>query len=97
MKKRLIFAVLMMSLMLTGCRSSGTASADMYINESNPTPKIVKLSDVDPGDRDKYFYIVDKNTGVVYLAYDGYRQFGLTAMINVDGSAVTAEQLDLEY
>jgi hypothetical protein len=44
-----------------------------------------------------YSYIVDKNTGVVYLEYDGYYRHALTVMLDTDGKPVTAKQLGIKY
>lgn len=44
-----------------------------------------------------YSYIVDKNTGVVYLYYEGNNRAGLTVMVNTDGTPITADQLGISY
>jgi hypothetical protein len=44
-----------------------------------------------------YSYIVDKDTGVVYLEYDYYYRHALTVMLNTDGTPVTAEELGIKY
>jgi len=43
-----------------------------------------------------YFYLVDNNTGVVYLEYSSYYQHGITVMLNADGTPVTKDQLGLK-
>ena len=43
-----------------------------------------------------YTYVVDENTGVVYLQYDGGRKCGLSVMLNQDGTPVTRDQLGIQ-
>lgn len=54
-------------------------------------PNILKISDK----YGVYYYLVDLNTGVVYLAYNGYQRFGMTVCVNADGTPVTADQLGI--
>ena len=42
-----------------------------------------------------YYYIVDNATNVVYLSYSRGYKGGITAMLNADGTPVTADQLGL--
>lgn len=42
---------------------------------------------------DDFYYIVDNNTGVVYLAFRQFGTAGLSAMFNVDGTPITIDQL----
>lgn len=41
-------------------------------------------------------YMIDANTGVVYLGVRGYKSYAVTVMMNADGSVMTADQLGLE-
>ena len=45
---------------------------------------------------ESYVYLVDNNTGVVYLEYDGAKRHAISVMLNADGTPVTAEQLGLK-
>ena len=89
MKKFLLMVIVVCAL--TSC-SSNNANAN---GNSIPTPTILKFeNDIGYG---HYSYIVDKNTGVVYLEYDGCRRHALTVMLNADGTPVTAEQIGIKY
>lgn len=91
MKKIKKFLVIILcALLLSGC-GEGITKADINIQEKN-MPNLVRL-----GYGRGYYYIIDKNTGVVYLYHqDGYAA-AMTVMLNADGTPVTAEQLGLEY
>ena len=82
----------MLSLLLSGCaKNISKANED---TSSGITPNILSTSNLGGGD---YFYLVDKNTGVVYLCYRyGYRH-GMSVMLNPDGTPITAEQIGIEY
>lgn len=84
----LIIVFLLLSITLAGCASGSKAA-----NE-NPTPEIIEIPDnYDHG----YKYLVDRRTGVVYLSYEGAKYYGMTVMLNTDGTPVTADQLGIEY
>lgn len=61
--------------------------------ETEITPNVEKV-----GNNWGYHYLIDKNTNVVYLEYynTGDRKgfYGVTVMLNADGTPVTADQLD---
>lgn len=91
MKIKKILIGLSCILMLIGCGTDATSAKENY---QNITPNIVQIEN---SYRASYFYLLDKNTGVVYLQYsDGYAA-GMTVMLNTDGTPVTAEQLGIEY
>ena len=94
MRRKIIIA-LSAALMLTSCSNSGAHSkADRNENPHKITPSIIDYGDfTDYG----YSYLVDKNTGVVYLKYYGHRSTAITVMLNADGTPVTADQIGLEY
>ena len=94
MRRKKIIA-LSAALMLTSCSNSGAHSkADRNENPDKITPSIIDYGDfTDYG----YSYLVDKNTGVVYLMYYGYYRTAITVMLNADGTPVTADQIGLEY
>lgn len=89
---KIICACVMLSLLLSGCAKNANKSDEDI--SSGITPNILSTSNLDDG---KYFYIVDKNTGVVYLCYSGFRKYGMSVMLNRDGTPVTAEQLEIKY
>lgn len=87
---------LIIAFIITNCTSCGNredVSQSSYKKNAAVTPNITSYSDLDDGN---YFYIVDENTGVVYLCYDGYRRYGMTVMFNADGTPVLAEDLGLK-
>lgn len=99
MKKK-IAIMLMCTALLSGCGIAhlqvGSKPETNY--QDGVVPNIVEIGC--PGsvvDGDVYYYTVDKNTGVVYLSYDGYRRHAITVMLNADGTPITAEQLGLPY
>ncbi len=87
--KKLFAVVSLSALLLTGCNGKGTSFAEHKWQDVSPS--VVNIGDTKSGG---YSYLVDKNTGVVYLqCYRG----GITVMLNKDGSPITAEQLGIEY
>ena len=89
----LIATVCAVAGVLTGCAPSGVAYAERNIQDI--APNIVEIGD--KSWNAGYFYIVDKNTGVVYLGYDSNYRFGITPVLNADGTPITAKQLGIEY
>ena len=89
---KIICACAMLSLLLSGC-AKNTKKAYEDIS-SGITPNILSTSNLGSGD---YFYIVDKNTGVVYLGYKKGYGYGVSVMLNRDGTPITAEQLEIKY
>ena len=86
MKKFLL--MLTMACVLTSCSPSNVDTNGDLI----PRPKILTSEN-----NEYYTYIVDKNTGVVYLEYDSFYRHALTVMLNADGTPVIAEQLGIKY
>ena len=83
----------MIASVLNGC-GTGVASSERYAQDV--CPNVIEIGDYS-GATDGYFYLVDKNTGVVYLCYQGTYRRAITVMLNTDGTPITAEQLDIEY
>lgn len=84
-KRFLILALLIVSL--TGCH--GVTVKNGLEEDYSPIgyPNVTEYGD------SVYFYIVDNNTGVVYLSYrDGYRQ-GITVMLDENGDPITVDDL----
>lgn len=61
--------------------------------KTDKLPNIIRYT----GDDGLYSYVVDGNTGVVYLQYSGTSSHSLTVMLNIDGTPITAKQIGLEY
>lgn len=90
MKIKKVLAILLIGFTLAGC-GEGATYAETNVQEKN-MPNLVTTS-TSPG----YAYIIDKNTGVVYLRFVSGHQRAMTVMLNADGTPVTAKQLGIEY
>ena len=93
--KRIIVLIVALLLLLVGCgANSAGANRDF---SSGIRPNILECGSSGADGGGSYYYIVDMNTGVVYLSYDGYRRHAISVMVNADGSPVMAEQLGIDY
>lgn len=93
--KKILFVLLAMLLLLTGCSEpEGIAMPETYAQDISPS--ILRTGDTTRND-DGYCYLVDKNTGVVYLEFYSVHRYGITLMVNADGTPITAEQLGIKY
>lgn len=90
--KKILACVCISVLLLIGCNgvSENTVESQSYIS-----PKIKVYSDK-LYNKYRWWYVVDENTGVVYLQFEGYSRGGITPLLNPDGTAVTKEQLELQ-
>ena len=93
--KRFLLMVTM-ACILTSCSPSNVDTNRDLIKDLIPTPKLL-TSETTSINGWHYVYIVDKNTGVVYLEYDAVYRHALTVMLNADGTPITAEQLGIKY
>ena len=83
-----IMIILLSMLLLTGCMANVD---EPIVSDQNITPNLMTTSD-----NDLYFYyVVDRNTHVVYLAFDAFRRAGITVLLNADGTPVLAEDLGI--
>ena len=92
MKRFLLMVIAVCALTSCAPNNANASDVDTHTNlvlENN----ILKIK----LDRSYYSYIVDKNTGVVYLEHNSYREYALVPMLNADGTPVTAEQLGIKY
>lgn len=81
-------------LSLAGC-NEGQSTPDVgYSIEKYIKPDITVLAKDVP--HYSYFYVVDNKTGVVYIQFYGYRQAGITVLMNPDGTPVLADQIKRE-
>lgn len=89
MKKQLLILSVLAIALLTGCR--GQAQADYGDTEDyellNVTRIISRYNDLG------YHYLIDNNTGVVYLEYDGAYGRTITVMFNSDGTVMTEKDI----
>lgn len=87
--KRLLALVLLSSLLLSGCKRDNIKEISNGVK-----PNLLTLGN---SHAIFYNYIIDANTGVVYLEANGGYKYAITVMLNADGTPVTAEQLGIEY
>jgi len=84
-KRFLILALLIVSL--TGCH--GVKAKEGLEEGYSPIgyPNVTEYGD------SKYYYIVDNNTGVVYLCYMYGYMCGITVMLDENGDPITVDDL----
>lgn len=89
MKKLPIILSVLAIVLLTGCR--GQAQADYRDTEDyellNVTRIISRYNDLG------YHYLIDNNTGVVYLEYDDAYGRAISVMFNADGTLMTEKDI----
>lgn len=95
MNKVIITLVICVCIALCGCGSNTSSRASAKRDSVNVSPNV--LVGVIEGGDSSYYYLVDRNTGVVYLCYNATYQHSITVMLNADGTPVTAEQLGIPY
>lgn len=84
-----IMMILLSILLLTGCRANTNTPV---VSDQNITPNLMTTSDNDLF----FYYVVDRNTHVVYLAFDGLRKAGITALLKANGTPTLAEDLGIK-
>lgn len=92
MKKIIVLAILILCLVGCGDSKPGrykSSPADVQTLEDYKELDLVSNNERDYG----YSYLVDKNTGVVYLEYHGYYKYGITVMFNADGTIMTEDDI----
>lgn len=95
MKKLKKFAVILIFSLLFVFYAAACNSDQLVENyKITPSPNILTVGF---GTGLPYYYLVDKNTGVVYLARSYRGNYGITVMLNRDGTPVVAEQVGIEY
>lgn len=87
MKKLLI--VICMCLLLTGCK--GQVQADYGNTEDYELPNVTRI--IEPHNDVGYNYLIDNNTGVVYLEYDSDYGRAITVMFNKDGTLMKEKDI----
>lgn len=83
MKKLIIIACCILLVFMCGCgRKPGDNFADSgrFTIISGENPNLYQET-----------IIVDNNTGVMYLALHGYNHFGITPLLNADGTPMLIE------
>lgn len=95
MKKFLLMVA--MTCVLTSCSTSNIDVNGNTNEDLIPTPNLLISEATSVGNKQLYTYVIDKNTGVVYLGYDSAYRHALTVMLDTDGKPVTAKQLGVKY
>lgn len=90
MKKLLVALSVLAIVLLTGCK--GQAQADYGNTEDYKLPNVTSI--LEPNMGVGYNYLIDNNTGVVYLEYDGVNGgHAITVMFNADGTVMTEKDI----
>lgn len=92
MKKILVGLILLAIVLLTGCK--GQAPADYGNTEDYKLPNVTRI--VSQWNGIGYNYLIDNNTGVVYLEYDNNKSRAITVMFNSDGTVMTKKNIKKE-
>lgn len=85
-----IICLTAMLFMMAGCKEGQSRSTPGYSSEYI-TPDISVLAK--DADTWNYYYVLDNNTGVVYLQFSYYNLGGITVALNADGTPVTIDQI----
>lgn len=94
MKKTIaIICLTAMLFMLAGCKEGQSISTQGYSSEYISPDISILAKDADSYD---YFYVIDNNTGVVYLQFNSFRRAGIIVALNADGTPVTIDQIKAE-
>lgn len=90
MKKLLVALSLLTIISITGCR--GQAQANYGDTEDYESPNVTRI--LDPNNHVGYNYLIDNNTGVVYLEYEGLNGGrAITVMFDKDGTLMTEKDI----
>ena len=81
-----------MIVCLVGCHGSKSMNG---LNEHKESP--IGYPNVTEYGNDEFFYLVDNNTGVVYLKYESGYLCGLTVMTHENGQPITIDELKKWY
>lgn len=92
-KMIVIICITLMILMLSGC-GNGQSFPNNGFSSEYLVPDLTCLA-TDTGDN-TYWYVIDNNTGVVYLQFSGFRRGGITVALNADGEPLTVDQIRWE-
>lgn len=90
MKKLLVVLSVLVIALLTGCK--GQAPADYGDTEDYELPNVTSILESNMGVG--YNYLIDNNTGVVYLEYNGVNGgHAITVMFNADGTLMKEKDI----
>lgn len=89
MKKLPIILSVLTMVLLTGCK--GQAQADYGNTENYELPNVTRI--IEPNNDVGYNYLIDNNTGVVYLEYGDTYRHAITVMFNADGTLMKEKDI----
>ena len=89
MKRLIIILSVLAVVLLTGCK--GQAPEDYGNTEDYELPNVTRI--LEPYHDRGYNYLIDNNTGVVYLEYTGSYGRAITVMFNADGTIMTEKDI----
>jgi uncharacterized lipoprotein NlpE involved in copper resistance len=92
MKKLLVALSVLIIVSLTGCK--GQAQADYGDTEDYELPNVTRI--VEQCNDVGYNYLIDNNTGVVYIEYDSKYGRAISVMFNADGTVMTEKDIKKE-
>ena len=92
--KKVLACFICLALLIVGCKGSRVNNATSYPDSSYAKPNIIEYRDKwDTG----YFYVADKNTNTVYMAFHTPYLFGITNAVWPDGKPVTVDELEHNF
>lgn len=91
MKIKIIICLVIVA-MLVGCKPDTSSPVMEPSNGIRPCMREYSNREL-VGDR--YWYVVDENTGVVYIRFSASYEGGITPALNADGTPITRDQLGL--
>ena len=77
-----------MIVCLVGCHGSKSRNG---LNGYKGSP--IGYPNITTYGNDKFLYVVDENTNVVYLVYNGMYQYGMSVMLDENGDVITVDKL----
>ena len=87
--KKIICVILLVAFAMLFC-GCGPKIGDNYTESE----RFILVSGGNPNAPYRESIIVDKETGVMYLAIYAYNKFGITPLLNADGSPMTLDEVN---
>lgn len=84
-----IITMILLVVCLTGCGIYGSKANKGYKDGYSP----IGYPNITTYGNDKFLYVVDENTNVVYLVYNGTYQYGMSVMLDENGNVITVDKL----
>ncbi len=92
--KKILACFICLTFLIVGCGGCNANNATSYPDSGYAKPSIVEYKDKTAVG---YFYVVDKNTNTVYMAFISAYLFGLTDAVWPDGKPVTVDELEHNF